>query len=70
MDGLRAGGDLVSQLAERPPGALVELHAFRRDELHVLPVTLGAPPATTAVLSLVVGATPAQLARRTAWLGA
>jgi len=45
----------------------VQMHAFRRDELLVLDVTLAAPPADTCVLS-VNDNRAASLARRR-WLG-
>jgi predicted metalloprotease with PDZ domain len=41
---------------------------FRRDELLEIPVTLGDPPAETATIVPIDGATPAQAALREAWL--
>ncbi|TAM08576.1 MAG: M61 family peptidase [Paraburkholderia sp.] len=44
LDGLRVtGANLDSLLARYQPGAKVEIHAFRRDELRVVRLTLDAP---------------------------
>ena len=67
-DGLRADGSLLKRLGWRSPGEDVELHVFRRDELHVLQVTLGAPPATVAVLGLDAEPDDATAQARTSWL--
>jgi len=56
-----------SRLGNYRPGDTVQVHAFRRDELLVLDVTLAAPPADTCVLS-VSDNRSASLARRR-WLG-
>jgi len=47
LDGLRVtGGNLDTLLARYQPGAKVEIHAFRRDELRVAHLTLDAPDVT------------------------
>jgi len=56
-----------SRLGNYRPGDTVQVHAFRRDELLVLDVTLAAPPADTCVLT-VNDNRSASLARRR-WLG-
>ncbi|MFM9967183.1 MAG: M61 family metallopeptidase [Burkholderiales bacterium] len=67
IDALRPGsGGLDAVLAARHPSELVEIGAFRRDELHVFKVRLGAAPADTCELN-VVAAQGAGLRR--AWLG-
>ncbi len=44
IDGLRVTpGTLEGQLSRRKPGATITIHAFRRDELMVFSVELGAP---------------------------
>jgi predicted metalloprotease with PDZ domain len=48
----------------------VKVHAFRRDELFEVDVTIGAPDKRAAWFTLDDKATPAQLAHRAAWLGA
>ncbi|HLU77213.1 MAG TPA: PDZ domain-containing protein [Burkholderiales bacterium] len=51
IDGLRVTGKNVEKmLARRQPGTVLNVHAFRRDELHSFKVTLQAPPADTCVL--------------------
>ena len=53
VDGLRVGsGGIEAALTGRKPGQHVQMHVFRRDELLVLDVELGAPHADTCVLSL------------------
>ena len=47
-----AGADLPSRVAKMKPGQEVDLHVFRRDELHTLRATLRAAPCDTVVLSL------------------
>ncbi|HKQ24557.1 MAG TPA: M61 family metallopeptidase [Burkholderiales bacterium] len=49
------------------PGETVQVHAFRRDELLVLNMTLAAPPAHTCVLSVSSDRTATTFRRR--WLG-
>ena len=54
----------------RAPGDLVSVHAFRRDELMTLDLTLEAAPEDTCWLALADGADAATTARRDAWLNA
>jgi predicted metalloprotease with PDZ domain len=69
IDGARVdAARLASRIAERPPGATVRVTVFRRDALHDIPVTLGEPPAESATIVPVEGATVAQAALREAWL--
>lgn len=69
-DGLRVtGSDLIDKLARKAPGETATLHAFRRDELHVVEVTLQAPNEHVAVLALVEEPAEDVAARRLAWLG-
>ena len=49
---IKAGADLPSRVAKMKPGQEVDLHVFRRDELHTLRATLRAAPCDTVVLSL------------------
>src|ERR1700712_3737771 len=52
IDGLRVtGSNLDSLLSRYLPGAKVEVHAFRRDELRVTQVKLDAPDVSRYVLS-------------------
>ena len=55
------------RLGNYRPGETVQLHAFRRDELLELNVTLAAPPADTCVLS--VNDNRATALARSRWLG-
>jgi predicted metalloprotease with PDZ domain len=55
------------RLGSYRPGETVQTHAFRRDELLVLNVTLAAPPADTCVLTVNDDRSAATLRRR--WLG-
>jgi predicted metalloprotease with PDZ domain len=51
FDGIRATPSaLESLLADRSPGETINVHAFRRDELLVFPVTLATPPLDTCYL--------------------
>ncbi|MEC7946531.1 MAG: PDZ domain-containing protein [Myxococcota bacterium] len=69
-DGLKVSGvDLVKRLARRPPGSVVAIHAFRRDELMRFRLTLQAPQEYVAVLTLEDDVDPGVAARRHAWLG-
>jgi predicted metalloprotease with PDZ domain len=53
VNGLRVnGGNLEKMLATYAPGAVLTVHAFRRDELMTFTVTLGEVPADTCVLAL------------------
>ena len=54
------------RLGSYRPGEIVRVHAFRRDELLVVNVTLAAPPADTCVLSVNDDRAAATLRRR--WL--
>ena len=70
VDGLRASPEMLEALAERTsPGQTVSVHAFRRDELVELDVTLDAAPSDTAYLALDESATAEAIARRTSWIG-
>lgn len=70
VDGLRATrANLEKRVGALPPGTTVRVHAFRRDELMELDVTLQAAPADTCVLTLAEQPDEAVLARRAAWLG-
>ena len=69
MDGIRVTqATLERSLASLPPGSTVRVHAFRRDELLDVAVTLLRAPADTCVLSLVEDVDEATRRRRTAWL--
>ena len=68
MDGLRITPDnFDNQLSQHRPGETVTLHAFRRDELHVLDVTLAA--AKPDSWSLTVNEDKAAARARKRWLG-
>ena len=69
LNGLKCGANLVKQLADRPPGETVTLHAFRRGVLMTFEATLKSPPDTVVYLELLEDADEAALARRQAWLG-
>ena len=68
IDGLRVSSDNIdAHLTRYRPGETVPLHVFRRDELHVMPLTLAAARPDAWTLSVV---DDARLARsRKAWLG-
>jgi len=67
LDGLRlTGKNLDKRLADHAPGDVVQVHAFRRDELLARPVTLLAPPADTCALT--AGGSVTERRRREAWL--
>jgi predicted metalloprotease with PDZ domain len=69
IDGARVdAARLASRVAERPPGSTVRLTVFRRDVLQEIPVTLGEPPAESATIVPIEGATVEQAALREAWL--
>jgi len=69
IDGVRVDATrLPARLAERPAGTTVQATVFRRDELLEIPVTLGEPPAESAAIVPIDGATPEQAALREAWL--
>ncbi|MCO4864034.1 M61 family metallopeptidase [Cupriavidus sp. WGlv3] len=66
IDGVRmAPGQLDKLLARYRPGDRIELHAFRRDELQALPVTLAREPAAQFKLKAEGG----RHAARSRWLG-
>ncbi|MNT43942.1 hypothetical protein D3C72_1804390 [compost metagenome] len=66
IDGLRvAPGQIDKLLARYRTGDRLDLHAFRRDELQVLPVTLAREPAAQFKVKLDAG----RHAARSRWLG-
>ncbi|MBY4949834.1 M61 family metallopeptidase [Cupriavidus respiraculi] len=66
VDGLRvAPGQLDKLLGRYRAGDSAPLHVFRRDELHVLPVTFAREPATQYRVTLE----PGRHAMRARWLG-
>lgn len=68
LDGLRVdGGNLESLLARKRPGELVQLHAFRRDELMEFTVMLSAPAKDTYLLR--VSADKRLAPARAKWMG-
>jgi predicted metalloprotease with PDZ domain len=70
IDGLRASAENLEALAtRRQPGEVLALHAFRRDELLSLSLTLDAAPEDTAWLAFTDAPATALAARRS-WLGA
>jgi len=69
IDGCRTdAARLPARLGERHPGTTVRATVFRRDELLEIPVTLGDPPAESAAIVPIEGASPGQAALREAWL--
>jgi predicted metalloprotease with PDZ domain len=69
VDGVRAThAGLERALAGFEPGSSVRVHAFRRDELLEVSVSLAEAPQDTCVLTLVEGADEATRRRRDAWL--
>jgi predicted metalloprotease with PDZ domain len=69
FDGLRATPDTLATLLRRPPGEHVRVHAFRRDELFDVELTLAVPAADTCHLTLVADPPPRSAMLRDAWLG-
>jgi predicted metalloprotease with PDZ domain len=69
FDGLRATPDTLAALLRRRPGERVRVHAFRRDELFDVELTLATPVADTCYLTLVVDPPPRAAMLRNAWLG-
>ena len=68
--GLKATPERVATLLARySPGEVVQVMAFRRDELMTFDVTLCAPPADTCWLTLDTDADATALLHREAWLG-
>jgi predicted metalloprotease with PDZ domain len=71
LDGLRASSDALDAMQKgRRPGDVVDVHAFRRDELMTFSLQLASAPLDSAYLALDPEAGPDALARRTEWLGA
>ncbi|WP_114814087.1 M61 family metallopeptidase [Paraburkholderia kururiensis] len=69
IDGLRVtGSNLDALLARYRPGAKVEVHAFRRDELRVARLTLDGPEVPRYKLVVADNRTAARTAR-SRWLG-
>ena len=69
LDGLKASVDTLRVLLERPSvGQRLKVHAFRRDELLEVEVTLAAAALDTCSLSLVDSADTQALKRREEWL--
>jgi predicted metalloprotease with PDZ domain len=70
IDGLRASSDRLDRLVRaRNAGDVVEIHAFRRDELMRFAVALAAARIDTCWLTLAETVGPEIAARRAAWLG-
>ncbi len=68
VDGLRVAPDNIDSLLGRyRPGDTLPVHAFRRDELHLIQLTLEA--AKPDAWSLTVNEYPAGARRRKQWLG-
>jgi predicted metalloprotease with PDZ domain len=71
VDGLRASSDGLDRLVRtRSASDLVEIHAFRRDELMRFALELAAPRIDTCWLTPAEPVGPEVAARRAAWLGA
>ncbi len=69
FDDLRVtGSDLLEAAARLAAGTTVRVHAFRRDELHVVELTLQEPPSDTVWLEEDPEADEATLGRRRLWL--
>ncbi len=70
IDGVRVtGSNLDALLARYVPGAKVEIHAFRRDELRTAQVKLDGPEVTRYKLSVAADARGAARRWRARWLG-
>jgi predicted metalloprotease with PDZ domain len=70
LDGLRVtAASIDKQLARYQPGELVELHAFRRDELMTFTVRLGTQPPPKIALVVDAKAGRRAQALRQRWLG-
>jgi predicted metalloprotease with PDZ domain len=70
VGGLKATPERIAAvLAQRAPGDVVEVHAFRRDEFMTFAVTPAPAPDDTCWLTLAADAAPEALARRRGWLG-
>ena len=71
VNGIRAHAEGLERLARTARvGDVVEIHAFRRDELMRFSLELAAARIDTCWLSLAAAAAPEAVARRLAWLGA
>ena len=69
LDGVRASAEALSALAaDRAAGERVAIHAFRRDELITVDLTVEASPLDTCYLALRAEVRPDALALRDAWL--
>jgi predicted metalloprotease with PDZ domain len=70
IDGMRASSDALERLVRtRNVGDVVEIHAFRRDELACFSVELSAARLDTCWLTLDDSGAPEVAIRRSAWLG-
>ena len=70
IDGLKVSGDnLDARIASYPIGAIVHVHAFRRDELMEFAVTLQMAQKDTCYLKLTETSDAAVRQRRETWLG-
>jgi predicted metalloprotease with PDZ domain len=69
IDGIRASIDAINALSmRRTPGESIGVHAFRRDELHVVELELTAAPLDTCYLSIKPDAAERAVTLRTGWL--
>ena len=69
IDGIRASTDAVNRiLSRRGAGERIAVHAFRRDELIAVDLTLAAAPLDTCYLALRDGVSGEALALRDGWL--
>ena len=59
---------IYTQIQSYAPGDVITVHAFRRDELMTVDVTLVAPPKTVAYIDFAPFATEEQKIRRAKWL--
>ena len=70
MDGIRVTPKtLDGRIAALRPGDRVQLHVFRRDELHEIGITFAAAPADTCVLRFDRRPPARAAALRRGWLG-
>jgi predicted metalloprotease with PDZ domain len=70
LEGLRVtGGNWDGLLSRYTPGATVALHAFRRDVLRCVTLTLDAPDVTEYTLAIGEGKSRAGQTRLSGWLG-
>jgi len=68
FDGIRHTGSPETMLAGAVPGQVIDVVAFRRDELYECKVSLVPAPQDTAWLSLVADAPPETVQARDIWL--